>query len=106
MSRICEARQTWTFTGTSGGGKALELSPSAASLSVYFTTSSGCTATVALQTCAGSSAGYWVNMEASTAMSTGAALLKQYTGPLEWVRPYVNAIKASTDVVMVYLRAN
>ena len=106
MSRICEARQTWTFTGTSGGGKALELSPAAASLSVYFTTSSGCTATVALQTCAGSSAGYWVNMEASTAMSTGAALLKQYTGPLEWVRPYVNAIKESTDVVMVYLRAN
>ncbi len=106
MPKILEARQTWTFTGTTGGGKALQLSPSVDRISIYFTTSSGCTATVALQTCAGSSAGYWVNMEASTAMSTGAALLKQYVGPLEWVRPYLTSIPASTDVVIAYLRAN
>ena len=105
MARICELAQRWT-TSTTGGGKAVKVSLSAASFSVYFTTSSGCTATVGLQTCAGSSAGPWVGLEASTAMSSSATLLKQYSGPLEWVRPYVTAIKASTDVVTTYVFAN
>jgi len=108
MPKILEARQTWTFTGSTAvaKGKAIQLSPSVDRLTVYFVTSSGCTATIALQTCAESSAGPWVNMEASTAMSTGATLLKQYVGPLGWVRPALDAMKASTDVVTVYLLAN
>jgi hypothetical protein len=105
---MVEAQQTWTFTTSTGArtGKALELSGAIANISVYFTTSSGCTATVALETCAGSSAGPWVGMEASTILSTGATLLRQYSGPLDWVRPSLTKLTASTDVVTVYLLAN
>jgi hypothetical protein len=105
MPRITELAQRWTLTST-GGGKAVRAAPEASLFSVYFTTSSGCTATVSLQTCAESSAGPWVDLSASTAMSTGATLIQQFTGPLVWLRPYVPAIKASTDVVTVYVIAN
>ena len=106
MARICELSQRWTFTGSTGGGKAVRVTPEASLFSVYFTTSSGCTATVGLQTCAGSSAGPWANLSPSTAMSTGATLIQQFNGPLEWVRPFVTAIKASTDVVTAFVLAN
>jgi hypothetical protein len=106
MARILEAKQGWTISGTTGGGKAYQIGPEASLISVYFTSSSGCTATVQLQTCAGSSAGPWVGMGSSTALSSGATTVHQFSGPLEWVRPYCSAIKASTDVVTVTLIAN
>ena len=106
MSKCLEARQTWTYAGSTTPLKALELSPEADRISVYFVTSSGCTGSVSLQTCAGSSAGPWVAMDPSTAMGVSATLLKQYDGPLQWVRPRLEAIKASTDFVTVYLLAN
>ena len=106
MARICEVNHAWTFTGSTGGGKAIRVSPAASKFSVYFTTSSGCTATVDFQTAAESSVGPWATLSPSTAMSTGACLLQQFDGPLAWVRPFVTAIKASTDVVGVRLLAN
>ena len=106
MARILEARQKWTITGTTGGGKAYKLGPEASLISVYFTSSSGCTATVQLQTTVGSSDGLWVGLGSSTALSSGAMTVHQFSGPLEWVRPYVTTIKASTDVVTVTLIAN
>lgn len=102
MAMMSEAHAKWT-TSSTGGGKAQPLSRAMTHLSVYFTTSSGCTATVALQTCAGSTLGPWVTLSASTAMSSGACLLQQFSGPLDYVRPYVSAIKASTDVVTTEL---
>jgi hypothetical protein len=82
------------------------MSPSVDRLSVYFTTSSGCTATVTFQTCAESSAGPWVGLEASTEISSNVTLLKQYVGPLEWVRPLLGKLVESTNVVKIYLLAN
>jgi hypothetical protein len=104
MARCVEINHRWT-TSSTGGGKAIKASPTFTHLTAYFTTSSGCTATVVLQSCAGSSVGPWASLEASTAMSTGACLVKQYSGPLEYIRPYVTAIKASTDVVTTDIRA-
>ena len=106
MPRIVELNHAWTFTGSTGGGKAVRVTAEASQFSVYFTTSSGCTGTVAMQTCAGSSAGPWTNLEASTAMSTGATLLQRFLGPVDWLRPRVEAIKASTDVITVRVLAN
>ncbi len=105
MARILEAHRVWTCSST-GGGKAYKPTGEASLFSVYFTASSGCTATVQLQSCAGSSVGPWVGLGTSTTLSTGATILHQFNGPLEWVRPFVTAIKASTDVVTVTLLAN
>src|SRR5512139_3084069 len=104
MARCVEINHRWT-TSSTGAGKAIKASPTFTHLTAYFTTSSGCTATVALQSCAGSSAGPWGNLEASTAMSSNATLIKFYSGPLEYIRPYVTAIKASTDVVTTAILA-
>lgn len=107
MARILEAKVGWTFTGTTGGGKAYRLSPEASEVTVYFTTDTGTTATMQLQTCAGSSAGPWAGLGASTAMSTDLTVVHQFSGPLEWVRPYWSGAAAtSSDVVTVRLIAN
>jgi len=106
MARIKEAGVNWTFSGATGGGKAYKLTAEASLISVYFTSSSGCTATVQLQTCAGSSAGPWIGLGASTALAASAGAVHQFSGPLEWVRPRCSDIAASTDIVRVYLLAN
>lgn len=106
MARIVEAQMGWTVSGTTGGGKAYKLNGEASLITCYFASSSGCTATVQMQTCVGSSAGPWVGLGNSTALSTGAAAVHQFSGPLEWIRPYCSDIKASTDVVTVRLLAN
>ena len=106
MPRILEAKRVWTITGTTGGAKAYNPSPMASYFSCYFVSSSDCTATMQMQTAVGSSAGPWVNLGASTAISTGAAALHQFNGPLEWVRPYCTAISSVSDVVTVTLIAN
>lgn len=106
MARILEAKMAWTFTGTTGGGKAYRLTPEASDVTVYFTSSSDCTATMQLQTRAGSSAGPWAGLGNSTALSTGLTVVHQFSGPLEWVRPYCQAISSATDIVSVNLLAN
>lgn len=108
MARILEAKAAWTFTGSTvaSAGKAVALTPEASLISVYFASSSGCTATVQLQTAVGSTLGPWVGLGTSTALSTGALALHQFSGPLAYVRPYLTAIAASTDVVTVTLIAN
>ena len=105
MPRITEARLGWTFTGTTGGGAAQRVSDEASLLSCFFTASAGCTATVQLQA-APASTGPWAGLGTSTSLSTGATIVHQFNGPLPWVRPYVTAIAASTDVVSVLLIAN
>jgi hypothetical protein len=106
MARITEAKLGWTLTST-GAGAAQRISDEASLISCFFTSSSGCTATVSLQTSPGnSSLGPWATLSPSTAMSTGAVLLQQFNGPLEWIRPYVTSIAASTDVVGVRVLAN
>ena len=105
MPRILEAKQKWTFSGdtVACAGKAYHIGPEASAFSIYYTSSSGCTATVNLQSCAGSSAGPWAVLGSSQNMSTGETYVHQFSGPLEWVRPYLTAIAKSTDVVTVTL---
>ena len=108
MARILEGKQGWSFTGSTvaSAGKAYKLTPEASLISVYYTSSSGCTATMHLESCAGSSAGPWAVLGSSQIMSTGLTVLHQFSGPLEWIRPYCTAIAKSTDVVTVLLIAN
>jgi hypothetical protein len=91
---ILEAHSVWTLTST-GTGKAVSLSPGTRQLSAYYETSSISTGTIQLQTRAGSSAGPYVGLSASTVISTGAVLLQQFSGPLEWVRPYCSALSTA-----------
>jgi hypothetical protein len=104
MPRITEAKLGWTLTST-GAGTAQRITDEASLISCFFTSSSGCTATVQLQ--AGpTSAGPWASLGSASALSTGATVVHQFNGPLPWVRPYCSAIAASTDVVSVLLIAN
>jgi hypothetical protein len=105
MARILEAKLGWTLTST-GAGKAQKIGPEASLVSCYFTSSSGCTATVQLQTAAESSVGPWASLGSASALSTGQTVVHQFNGPLPWVRPYMTTLKASTDVVSVTLIAN
>ncbi len=107
MARILEAKHAWTFAQSTGAGKAIKLSPSVANISVYFTTSSGCTATVQLETAAESSEGPYASLGSASALSTGSAVLHQFSGPMEWVRPRVASMStASTNAVRAFLIAN
>jgi hypothetical protein len=106
MARIKEAAAKWTITGTTGGAKAYKLPAEASLITVYFTSSSNCTATMQMQTAVGSSAGPWVGLGNSTALSTRVTAVHQFSGPLEWVRPYCSDISSATDVVEIALLAN
>lgn len=102
---ILENSFKWSFTST-GTGKAFDCRGYARNLTFGLETSSGCTATIVIQTRMGSSAGPYGAM-GSTALSTGAFVPLQFSGPLEWVRPRVSDITAgSTHVITVYLRGN
>lgn len=114
MSRIVEDAYRWAITST-GGGKAHLISPSAASLSFWFagtfgssaTGSTAATATVQVQATFGSSAGPWASLgSASTLSHTNSVTLHQFSGPMEWVRPYVAAQSASTETITCRLIAN
>ncbi len=95
----------WIFAGSTAVKKAVNLKGNAANISVVYETSSGCTASLAFLHRMGSSAGTYQAIDPSTAMSSRAVLLKQFTGPLEWVKPQLVAITAgATNVVTVYLK--
>lgn len=102
---IIEAAFKWTFTGSTGTGKAYN-ARNAQRLTFHYETSSGCTGTVALQHRMGSSAGPYSALS-SQALSTGAVVTDQFSGPLEWVRPRLTDLTSgSTNVVTVYLMGN
>ena len=114
MPRISEDSFLWTVTST-GGGKAHRIGAEASFLSFQFTGSFGssatgstaATATVQVQACFGSSEGPWVSMgSASTLSHANSRTIHQFTGPLEWVRPYVSAQSASTETITCRLVAN
>jgi hypothetical protein len=103
---IPEALRLWTFTGSTGTGKAVDLRNYARQITVGFETSSGCTGTVQLLHRMGSSAGPYHLMH-STALSTGLFAHAQFLGPLEWVKPRLTDLTTgSTNIVRVYLSAN
>src|SRR5574343_99067 len=105
MPRITEDNYAWTVTST-GAGKAHRVSNEASNLSFWFsgsfgssaTGSTAATATVQVQAAFGSSNGPWASLGAASTLShTNAVALHQFSGPLEWVRPYVSAQSASTE---------
>lgn len=100
---MLETSMKWTFTGSTGTGKAHNCG-GAESLTFGIETSSGCTGTVALLHRMGSSAGPYGTLS-SNALSTGQFLTDQFLGPLWWVKPRLTDLTAgSTNVVTVYLR--
>lgn len=104
---ILEVKQTWTFTGSTGAGKAVRVSPSARNLTFGAETSSGCTGTVQWLHRMGSSAGPY-SVLASTALSSGQFWTVQNNGPLEYVKPNLVSITAggTTNVIQAYLIGN
>lgn len=103
---ILENNQTWTFTGSTGTGKAFNAKGYASQLTFGAETSSGCTGTVQWLHRMGSSAGPYTALY-STALSTGAFVTQQSNGPLEWIKPRLTDLTAgSTNVVRCYLMGN
>jgi len=83
---ILEAHRVWMYAGSTGYGKAVQLSPGMRQVSVYYESSSGCTGTVQLYTRSGSSGGPYVGLGTSTSLSTGAVILHKQ--PLGTVNEY------------------
>ena len=117
MPRIFEDSFKWALTGSTGsfGGKAHRVGPEASNLSFYFTGTFGSSATgstaangsVQVQAAFGSSAGPWISLGAVSTLSHGTpAVLHQFSGPLEWVRPYCSSLSASTETITCRLYAN
>lgn len=103
---ILEAHQTWTFTGSTGSGKAFNLRGMSRAVTFGAETSSGCTGTVVWQHRMGSSAGPYSDLH-STALAAGAYVTQQSNGPLEWVKPRLSDLTAgSTNIVRCYLMGN
>ncbi len=103
---MLENSYLWTFSATStGAGKAFDSKGYAQGVSFYIETSSGCTATVQIQTRAGSSAGSqspgaW-GILSTISCTKSDVQVDQYMGPLQWVRP--NITDKSAGTVTVYL---
>ena len=103
---MLETSGKWTFTGSTGTGKALNVRGYAQGLTFGLETSSGCTGTIQILHRMGSSAGPYSALS-SNALSTGEFLTDQFMGPLEWVKPRLTDLTAgSTNVVTVYLMGN
>lgn len=103
---ILEATQAWTFTGSTGTGKAFNAQGRCRVVTFGAETSSGCTGTVVWLHRMGSSAGPYATLH-STALSSGAFITQQSNGPLEWLKPRLSDLTAgSTNVVRCYLTGN
>lgn len=103
---ILEASNKWTFTGSTGTGKAFNLRGNSRTITFGIETSSGCTGTVEILHRMGSSEGPYTPLH-STALSSAAFVTQQSAGPLEWIKPRLTALTAgSTNVVTVYLMGN
>ena len=114
MPRIVEDAFAWTVTST-GAGKAHKVGSEASNLSFWFsgtfgssaTGSTAATAIVQVQATFGSSGGPWASLGAASTLShPNAVALHQFSGPIEWVRPYVSAQSASTETITCRLIAN
>ncbi len=102
---VLESHAKWTFSessGVIGGGKAHNSRAFPALYSFYGQTGEGCTATIQIQTCAGSSAGPSTSLGTASALSTSGAVLIQFSGPLEWVRPYCSMKTTGTLSVEMF----
>lgn len=106
MGILDSAHAKWTFldTASTGALKAQNVRGYSERYSVYIETGPGCTASVRFEARAGSSAGPYGVVAPSTALSTGAVSIQQFSGPLEWVRPYCSA--KTTGVLTVELFGN
>lgn len=101
---ILEVSRAWSLSST-GTAKAVNCRY-AERLTCTYETSSGCTATIALQHRQGSSAGPY-SVLSSQALSTGAVTTDQFSGPLEWIRPRVTDMTAgSTHLITVRVEGN
>lgn len=95
----------WQLTST-GTAKAYNLKGYSQGVSFYAETSSGCTATIQIQTRAGSSASTGSTptpfaVLSTINLSTGAVVVDQFMGPLAWVRPRVTDKNAGTILLRV-----
>lgn len=99
------AHAQWTFAAaaTTGGLKAQNMRGYSERFSAYIETGPGCTATVRLESRAGSSAGPYATL-GSTTLTTSVMNIQQFAGPLEWVRPY--CVAKTTGVLTVELFGN
>ena len=96
----------WTFSGSTGTGKAKNVKGVSQALTFGLETSSGCTGTFELYHRMGSSAGPYTLMH-STALSTGTFATVQLLGPLQWIKPrLVSLTSGSTNVASAYLLGN
>jgi hypothetical protein len=103
---ILETSQKWTFTGSTGSGKAINVKGYAQALTFGIETSAGCSGTVEILHRIGSSAGPYSIMH-STAPSSNVFATAQLLGPLEWVKPRLATLTSgSTNIVTVYLLGN
>ena len=84
-----EFDQVWVFSGTSGGGTAVEVTGSVNFSAWYATVSTASTATLTVQS-ALASTGPWFD-EGSCTLSTGSGGIVRIQGPFGWVRPYNNS---------------
>lgn len=102
---IPETDHAWEFpaAATTGGLKAFDAKGYSQSLTFYIETGAGCTATVQIQTRAGSSSGAYATLSTTT-NSTAAMNVVQFLGPLAWVRPYCPA--KTTGGLFVRLMGN
>ena len=85
-----EFDQTWTFSGTSGGGTAVEVTGDVVQSAWYVRVSTASTATVTIQS-ALTSTGPWYDELGTGALSTGASMVLRMAGPFAWVRPHNNS---------------
>ena len=102
---VLETSYSWDFAATASTRatlKAFHTRGYAQALTFYIETGAGCTATVALESRAGSSSGVYQALSTQT-LSTSAVSVVQMLGPLEWVRPRADK---STGTLMVRLLGN
>ena len=102
---VLEASHVWEFAETASTRVTLKAFRDRAysqALSFYIETGPGCTATVVLESRAGSSSGVYQALSTQS-LSTSAVTVVQMLGPLEWVRPRADK---STGTLTVRLLGN
>ena len=106
-----QASVSWTFEGSTGTKKAVNLRGRCEQLTFAAECSSGSTGNVQIQTRFGSSVGPWLTLCTLVMGTTGVVTLNSTTsgnyGPLEWIRPRLTDMTAgSTNIITVYVLGN
>ena len=98
-----ETKHAWTYAAaaSTGGAKAFNCQGYAQQLTAYIETGAGCTATIRMESRAGSSAGPYATLT-STSLTTSQCVLQSFNGPVEWVRPYVTS-KSTGDLFITLI---